>query len=332
MIAVSLEYDLRVPGFGASGAEIYAAALEQCAWADRLGFDSVVLHEHHATADGYLPAPVVFGAAIAGRTSDLLIHLGLVCLPLHDPLRMAEDLAVLDLASAGRLRLTVGGGYRPLEYEYFDADYGRRPSSIEAGIEVLKRAWTGEPFEYRGRTVRVLPRPAQDPRPKIVLGGSVPAAARRAARIADGFWPAVPEVYADYLEELDRLGKPRPRDEGRPSFAGSIACYAGRGMLHVAEDVDAAWERIARYPLHDATEYASYFAEIGVDDSVFSGLHSIEDLKASPIYNVLTPEQTVALARENDGVNFHPLIGGMPPDLGWESLRLVEEKVLPELR
>jgi alkanesulfonate monooxygenase SsuD/methylene tetrahydromethanopterin reductase-like flavin-dependent oxidoreductase (luciferase family) len=108
------------------------------------------------------------------------IRLGVILLPLYHPVRLAEDLAVLDLLAEGRLRITVGMGYREEEYDQFDQNIKRRPSLMEEGVDVLKQAWTGEPFEWRGHTIRVLPRPFQHPRPAITMGGSSRASAERA--------------------------------------------------------------------------------------------------------------------------------------------------------
>ena len=104
MTEISLAYDMRAPDMGAPAVDLYGAAVEQSAWADKLGFGSVVVMEHHATTDGYLPSPIVLAAAIAGATERILIRLSLVLLPLYHPLRAAEDLAVLDLVSGGRMR------------------------------------------------------------------------------------------------------------------------------------------------------------------------------------------------------------------------------------
>ena len=98
-----LVYDMRAPAFGAPATELYRAAIEQCAWADQHGFSRVTFPEHHASDDGYLPSPIVMAAAVAGVTQQMLIHLSVVLLPLYHPLRAAEDLAVLDLVSGGRL-------------------------------------------------------------------------------------------------------------------------------------------------------------------------------------------------------------------------------------
>jgi alkanesulfonate monooxygenase SsuD/methylene tetrahydromethanopterin reductase-like flavin-dependent oxidoreductase (luciferase family) len=322
-ISVALTYDMRAPDFGVPAVDLYQAAVEQCAWADRLGFDAVSLLEHHASVDGYLPSPIVLGSAVAAVTERMLIRMSVVLLPLYHPIRLAEDLAVLDLIARGRLRLTVGAGYRPEEYEQFDLNIKRRPSLMEDGVEVLKQAWTGEPFEWRGHTVRILPRPAQQPRPAIALGGSSPAAAKRAARIADDFQPVVPRLYDVYLEELAALGKPAP--EPRPRRGG------GGGMFfHIAEDPDRAWEQIAPHAMHETNDYAEWAK--GMRGSPYTSFDSSDELRKSGMYEIVTPGVAVDLIRERGGVAFKPLMGGLDPEIGWESLHLFESQVLPRLR
>ncbi|HLY36424.1 MAG TPA: LLM class flavin-dependent oxidoreductase, partial [Candidatus Binatia bacterium] len=117
MTMIGIRYDLRVPPFATTThAEMYAACLDQCAWADDHGFDFVALSEHHGVEDGYLPAPVTLAAAIAGRTKRMPINIAAVLVPLHDPIRLAEQLAVLSLASGGRVSLVAGLGYRDEEF------------------------------------------------------------------------------------------------------------------------------------------------------------------------------------------------------------------------
>jgi alkanesulfonate monooxygenase SsuD/methylene tetrahydromethanopterin reductase-like flavin-dependent oxidoreductase (luciferase family) len=321
VVHVTLLYDIRAPEHGVPPAELYRAAAEQCAWADSRGLTSVTLTEHHATDDGYLPSPAVLGAAVAGVTRHIQLRLAAVLLPLYHPLRLAEDLALVDLISGGRLRLTVGLGYRAVEYEQLGIEWRDRVALMEEGIETLKRAWTGEPFEYRGRTVRVLPRPAQRPRPAIFMGGTSPASARRAARIADGYQPAVPALYDLYLEELAAVGKspPDPEEAG----LATIGPY-----LFLSEDPERDWERIAPFALYDNNEYAKWVAEIG------GGLEPIDnptELRRHGTYRVITPEECLELAGSSGMLVLKTLMGGMNPDIGWESLRLFADKVWPKL-
>lgn len=317
-----LAYDMRAPDFGAPAAALYAAALDQCEWADKLGFQQVMFSEHHATTDGYLPSPIVMAAAAAGRTKSMLIGIGLILLPLYHPLHAAEDLAVLDLVSGGRLRLVVGAGYRDEEYEQFGLKLRQRPSLMERGIETLKQAWTGEPFEYEGKTVRILPRPAQRPRPDIVMGGTTKAAAERAARIADGYMPVAPELFEDYRQALAALGKPVPPP--MPARRG------GYMFLHVTNDPDGDWQRIAPHALHENNDYAAWLK--GQPNAVYRHVDDAAALLASGQYRIVTPDECVALAQENGFLSFKPLIGGLDPAIGWESLRLFEKEVLPRLR
>ncbi|MGE0385556.1 MAG: LLM class flavin-dependent oxidoreductase [Gammaproteobacteria bacterium] len=321
MVQLHLMYDMRAPAFGAPAVDLYQAALDQCEWADRLGFQSVSFMEHHATSDGYLPSPIVMAAAAAGRTRNILIGVGVMLLPLYHPLRAAEDLAVLDLVSNGRLRLTVGAGYRQEEYAQFGLELRKRPSLMERAVEVLKQAWSGEPFEFEGRTVRILPRPAQRPRPQILMGGSSKAAAARAARIADGYNPVSPELVEDYRQALAALGKPVPP----PMPVGDRYLF-----LHVTHDPAGDWQRIAPHAMHENNDYARWL--VGTENIAYHPADDPAQLLERGIYRVLTPDQCVDLARRNGFLAFKPLIAGLDPAIAWQSLRLFEHEVLPRLR
>lgn len=322
MPKILLRYDMRAPAFGASAEVLYAAALEQASWADSRGFDAVQVSEHHGSDDGYLPSPIVLLGAIAARTQRLRLQIAALVLPLNDPLRVAEDLAVLDILSGGRVELVVVAGYVPAEFAMFDRALADRSALVEEGIGVLKRAWTGEPFVYRGRSVRITPRPLQRPRPPILLGGSSPAAARRAARIADGFVPAVKGVYADYLRELSRLGASAPPGGGQ-----------GPLFLHVCDDPERDWALIAPHALHEMNAYGRWMSET----QTAGPYHPVQDaatVRQTGLYRVVTPEECIALAKElgPDGtLLLHPLMGGLAPELGWASLETFEAKVMPAL-
>jgi alkanesulfonate monooxygenase SsuD/methylene tetrahydromethanopterin reductase-like flavin-dependent oxidoreductase (luciferase family) len=320
----SLRYDIRAPQFGAAQADLYEACLDQCEWADQVGFDSVGILEHHGSEDGYNPSPLILAAAVAARTKRIRIRLTALILPLHDPVRVAEDAAVVDQISRGRLELVIGAGYVGREFAIFGKDLGDRVRLQTEGIEVLKRAWSGEPFEYQGATLTVTPRPYRRPRPPIVLGGASPGAARRAARIADGFEATMPAFEEVYREECARLGV-TPSPPRRPGLSAMF--------VHLAEDPDAAWEIIAPHALHEMNSYGQWLAESGTPAPYFSV--DAAGLRASGMYLVLTPEDLLARARalgRDSSIGFHPLMGGLPPDLAWSSLELFEKRVLPQLR
>jgi alkanesulfonate monooxygenase SsuD/methylene tetrahydromethanopterin reductase-like flavin-dependent oxidoreductase (luciferase family) len=313
---------MRAPSFGAPVEDLYAAAIEQCAWADRHRFTAVTLAEHHATEDGYLPSPIVLGSAIAAVTDSLRIQLNLILLPLYNPIRVAEDLAVLDLISAGRLDLVVGLGYRAIEYEQLGVRKSSRPRLMEEAISVLKRAWTGDPFEHNGVTARVLPRPAQRPRPKIVMGGASPASARRAAAIADGYQPLAARLYEIYVEELDVRGRPHPA-------AAPTIHSGGPTFVHVAVDPEEAWARIAPHAVHETNSYGTWAS--GLRGAVYEPVADADELRRRRSYVVLTPAEAIEHARATGRLTLKPLMGGMSPQLGWDCLHLVAEQVVPAL-
>jgi len=316
-----LRFDFRNPDFaGTTAADRYAAALDMAAWADGLGCLSIAVSEHHGSSDGYLPSPLPMLGAMAARTENVRFMVAALIAPFHDPLRLAEDLIVLDHLSRGRVDLVVAGGYVHEEFEMFGVPIGERGRRVTETVATLKAAFTGEPFEFRGRTVHVTPGPYRPGGPSISLGGSSEPAARRAARIADGFIPSVPEVWDFYRDEVVKLGRPDPG----PSPIGENRTVA------LAEDVERGWDQMGPYFLHETNAYGAWQAQ---DDlaSPYRTVKDIDELRAKGAYAVLTPDQMV---EELQGAPFpfaflHPMCGGMTIDLAWSSLRLFEHEVLP---
>src|SRR5262245_32545635 len=207
----ALRFDLRNPDFaGTSMADRYAAALDIAEWADRLGCVNITVSEHHGASDGYLPSPIPMLAAMAARTTNVRFLIAALIAPFHDPLRLAEDLIVLDNLSKGRVDVVVAAGYVREEFAMFGVPMKARVKRVTETVAILKAAFLGTPFEYRGRTVRVTPAPFRAGGPSVSLGGSGEPAARRAARIADGFIPSVPAAWEFYRDEVQKLGHPDP--------------------------------------------------------------------------------------------------------------------------
>jgi len=326
MAVFGLRFDMRMaPGAPGTRAERYRAAVDMAEWSDRLGFVAIALSEHHGSADGYLPSPLPMAAAMAARTANIRFNIAAMITSFHDPLRLAEDLAVVDLLSEGRVDVVLANGYVASEFEMFGVPLSGRVRRTTELVAVLKQAWTGEPFEYQGRTVRVLPMPAQPGGPKISLGGSVEAAARRAARIADGYVPSTPDTWPFYADELLKLGKPDPG----PHMGGDTT------VIHVAADVDEGWAELAPYAMHEVNAYGKWSADAGLGTQVgYDEFENADDLRASGRYRVVTPSQLVEeLGAQGPFafVMFHPLVGGFPPELAWKSLKLVETDVIPNL-
>jgi alkanesulfonate monooxygenase SsuD/methylene tetrahydromethanopterin reductase-like flavin-dependent oxidoreductase (luciferase family) len=315
-----LRFDLRNPAFaGVDAADRCRAAVEMSEWADQRGALFIGLSEHHGSDDGYLPSPLVMAAAIAVRTSTARIGIHAIPAPFHDPLRLAEDAAVVDLLSGGRLDLTLAGGYVAEEFAMFGVPRRERPARVEEAVATLRAAWTGEPFAFRGRTVQVRPTPAQPGGPKILLGGTSEAAARRAARIADGFIPSETSCWAHYRDECLNLGKPDPG----PGVDVTAA------VVVLAEDPEAAWPVLAPYFTHEVNAYGALQAAAGVT-AVYEQVADLDELRAKGQYRILTPDEyTAELATaEVPFAMLHPMVGGIPPKLAWAHLHLFEETFL----
>ncbi|ADP83424.1 LLM class flavin-dependent oxidoreductase [Pseudofrankia inefficax] len=321
-----MRFDFRNPPIAqTSMSERYGAALDMAEWADRLGFYAFGLSEHHGSDDGYLPSPLAMAAAVAARTKNVRIMIAALITPFHDPLRLAEDTAVIDHISAGRLDLVLAAGYVPAEFEMFGVPVKERAKRVTETVHTLRAAWTGEPFEYRGRTVRVTPAAYSPKGPGITLGGSSEAAARRAARLDIGFTPTDGDTWEFYRDETIKLGRPDPG----PHF-GRTATF-----IHVAHDVDAGWEKIAPYALHESNAYGAWLTAGGSGTaSVYQAAESAEALRETGQYRVLTPAELVNELREQGPFalcNLTPMMGGIPPEIAWESLRLIESEVIPAL-
>lgn len=316
-----VRFNLVAPGAAPAALSArYRAAVEMAAYADEHGIATVQTEEHHGAENNWLPSPFTFAGAVFGATRRIAVTVSAVIGPLHDPLRLAEDIAVLDLLSGGRLVTVAGIGYRPEEYGLFGVDWQRRGRLQDELLETLLAAWTGEEFSYRGRRVRLTPRPCTDPHPLLLVGGSSRAAARRAARLGLPFFPSahLPELEAYYKEQLTAYGT-----EG-----WTMMPAAETPLLHLAEDPDRTWAEYGGHLLHEARTYASW-QSAGVRSAVRSGATTVAQLRAEGVYRVLTPEQCLAQGLES--LVLHPLAGGMPVEEGWRSLELFARRVLPAL-
>jgi probable F420-dependent oxidoreductase len=158
--------------------------------AEKYGFDSFFVTEHHQEPSGYLPSPLPLLAALAARTSTIRLGTGIAVLPLYHPVRMAEDCAVIDIISKGRLILGVGMGYQDVDFAAYGLRVSERVSLFEEGVEIIKRAWTEEKLSFVGKrytltNISVTPKPVQQPRPPIWVAAVGDEAMKRAGRVGD---------------------------------------------------------------------------------------------------------------------------------------------------
>ena len=163
-----------VPELDGDVATFYRHMLTQIALADELGYTSVWLTEHHFSRyGGTLPNPAVFGAAIAMRTRRIRIGSAVTVLPLHNPLLVAEDFAMLDVLSGGRLDFGIGRGSVQVEFEEFGVDYSRSAAAMLEAVDIILGGWRAEVFSRNGeKPITLLPKPVQQPHPPVWVGAS----------------------------------------------------------------------------------------------------------------------------------------------------------------
>jgi alkanesulfonate monooxygenase SsuD/methylene tetrahydromethanopterin reductase-like flavin-dependent oxidoreductase (luciferase family) len=339
---VKLGYGLitcqRYPGDARTDADLYGEALELAEEAERLGLDSVWLSEHHFVDDGYMPSLLVTAAAIAARTERIEIGTGVILAPLHQPLRLAEDAATVDLISRGRLTLGVGLGWRAEEFEGLGVSQRGLGRRLEEIVATLRQAWsdglvtTGVPEPG----VSVTPKPPRPGGPPIWIGGGAEAAVRRAGRIADGFLAsrATPEIFsvqADWIrEEAERAG----RDPAAVVLGANLAVFAW-------PDAEEGW-RLVRDHFHSMRwkylDMAGARARTGpLPSPPPLTPEEAEELRAEGLIG--TPEQVaerIRAYREVAGEDFHFVARldypGLDQGVQREALRVLAEDVAPLVR
>ncbi|MEW6635573.1 MAG: LLM class flavin-dependent oxidoreductase [Actinomycetota bacterium] len=311
-------------------ARFYAECLEEIEEAERLGYSGVWLSEHHFVDDGYLPSPLVVAAAIAARTSRIVVGTNVLLLPLHHPLRVAEDAAVTSLVSGGRFVLGVGQGYVRHEFEALGSERRYRPSLLEEGIEIIRRAWTEGRTGYEGRRWR-LPDLPFEPRPAgetpIYVGAFAGPAIDRAARLGDGFLASAGggEFAATYRKAME--ARARHAREGKFPFVAS-------GVVHISESTERAREEVGSAIVYQRNRYAEW----GTDP----GKERPKPLEPGDLpwerYFVGTPEEVadglIRLYREApyDHLCFWGRLPGITHERALENARLFATEVAPRVR
>jgi probable F420-dependent oxidoreductase len=187
--------------------------------AEDSGFEACFFGEHHQDKDGFLPSPLIVATAVAAQTRRLKVGTSVILLPLHHPVHLAEDVITLDIVSKGRIILGVGVGYQAADFRAFAVPMEHRVPLFEESVEILRQCWSGERFSFHGahyrlEDIQIRPRPYQTPSPPLWIGASVPAAVRRAGRLADAF-VATPSTNLDSTVRLVDIYRQAALQAGR---------------------------------------------------------------------------------------------------------------------
>ncbi len=329
-----LLYDFRNPPRWHVPAErLYAETLDHIQAAEAMGFDVAWVTEHHFIDDEYLPSVIPAAAAIAARTSRITIGTAVLLLPLHDALRVAEDAAVVDVLSGGRLRLGLGLGYKVEEFEAFGVPRRARASLMDEGIEVIRRAWADGPASFEGshynfRDINVTPKPVQRPGPEIWLAGRAEAPVRRAARVGDGLIAVGgPDLYAMYSDALAPEGKPGP---------ANLAAFASS---YPTPDPEATWSEIGPHYMHRRENYADWYgtaADLPSDVAWKQMVASLGD-RGTRDRVLKSPEAVVEEVRALEALGVTSLLyfatfPGLPPSRTLPIFETLAKEVMPAFR
>jgi alkanesulfonate monooxygenase SsuD/methylene tetrahydromethanopterin reductase-like flavin-dependent oxidoreductase (luciferase family) len=328
-VTFGLAYDFRNPDQWKKPFEsLYREVLDQITWAEDLGFRSVWLTEHHFCDDGYTPSPLVVAAAIGARTQHMKIGTNLLVLPLHDPMRIAEDAATVSILTGGRFLLGVGQGYHEAEFEAFGRKLRNRPSLLEEGIEIIRRAWTGEIVNFSGKRfnvngVRITPVP--DTVPPILVGALADPAIERAARLGDGYLDTLNAGGAKYVDALSKVGKD-PADGRIYSLQWAV----------MDEDPERTWAEIGKHSVYQWNEYIGW-GVFGPPDQIprYENPAQLVEAGMIQLWDASTAiEQLSGILRDRPqtrDLHFFAQLPGESVESGSRRLEYLANKVMPEV-
>jgi alkanesulfonate monooxygenase SsuD/methylene tetrahydromethanopterin reductase-like flavin-dependent oxidoreductase (luciferase family) len=309
-------------------AQFYADTLDLIARTEDLGFEAVWLPEHHFEDDGYSPSPLTMLGAVAARTSRIKIGPAVSLAPLYHPVRFAEDCALLDILSNGRLEVHIGVGSRERETAGFGVSFKTRGTRTDEFLQIVNRLWAGEAVDHEGKhfsvkNAKIGPTPLKG-RVPLYIGGFTSKAVQRALAYGDGISGPI-EVCEAYLEAL--------RERGRDPSTARLRTFDI--YLYVARDTAQAWEELAPHVLYAHNAYSKMYSEDTPDFDLRP--MSYEEFRASGLLRILTPEQAIERFEEMRASTpiEHMMIyapAGLPPARFADYLELFSREVIPAFR
>jgi natural product biosynthesis luciferase-like monooxygenase protein len=337
---------------GRSDDEMVREQIELMEAAEELGFDSVWPAEHHFSEYGFCASPALSLAAIARRTTRLRLGTGVVVLPFHNPVRVAEDYAMLDNLSGGRVELGVGRGYQPIEYAGFGIDQAQSREIFDEALEVIRRAWTHERLDFEGvhfrfHDVEVRPRPLQQPHPPIWLAALSEDTYEKAARIGANLLcsPVFGGSLVDARHRIERY-RETLADEGIEPADRQVGALV---MVYVADTQEQARREFADPVIWYFRTFGKYVApKVGQPPvPTYEWYPQIRDLASVVEWDQLLAHgavicgepdyvaERVAALRDVVGVD-HLLcwtrLGGLATSKVAHHMELMRDRVIPQLR
>ena len=314
------------------GGHYYTEALEEVTKAEELGFDSVWMEEHHSVTNHYWPSPLVVLAGFATRTSRLMLGTDILVAAFHNPVRPAEDAAVLDVMSGGRFTLGIAIGYKPDEFSLYGVELEKRGARFEEQLAIIKGLWTQERISFKGAyyTVdgRLEPKPVTKPHPPMWIGGWGDITLRRAATLADNW---IPGPTADLTRLL--AGKKRFLDNRRAAGRSQPITEWPLTRDLIIADTDRKARELAEAHIMIAyrKEYAGGWRHPFIDASIATDLDRLMEDR----FIIGGPDQCVRKIRrfvEEYGMTHlicRTFFPGMPHEHIMRELELIAREVAP---
>jgi len=325
---------LKVGFIPIEGGRYYREALEEVTRAEELGFDSVWMEEHHSVTNHYWPSPLTVLAGFATRTSRMTLGTDIVVAAFHHPVRLAEDVAMLDVMSGGRFILGIAIGYKPDEFALYGVDLEKRGARFEEQLAIMQGLWTQDEIAFKGTYYtlqgRLEPKPVQQPHPPVWIGGWGDITLRRAATLADNW---IPGPTADlkrllagrrqFLERRIAAGRPAPTEW--PLTRDVIIAESDKRARELAEQhIMVAYRR----------EYAGGWRHPFIDSSIATDLDRLMEDR----FIIGGPEHCIAKIRrfvEEYGMTHlicRTFFPGMPHEHIMREIELISQEVMPAFR
>lgn len=323
---VGLYFDLRnPPQWRQPSQSLFGFVMELCEEGERLGAHSAWFGEHHGFDDGYLPQPLTFASAVAARTRSIRLGTSIMLAPLRPAPHIAEEAAVVDIISGGRLDLGLGAGYREAEFALYGADHGRRGRTTFDRVQEIRSLYDEG---------RVTPGPVQQPLP-IWIGASSPSSARRTGKLGAGLLKVGPELVEAYLEGLSEGG----HGVGAARMSGGMNVF-------LSDDPERDWPRVSPHVGYQWDSYARHAPVAVTSDGrpLLPAAADPEELRAKGIesgpmqgFVIATPEQAAERitayldGTPTDTVFFWGTLPGLDPELAHRHVELTCTKLGPLL-
>ena len=332
---------------GQSAEKVFADLIDHAVYAEELGFDAIWIAEHHFTNYGIVPSPAVLGAAIAARTKRIRIGIAVAVLPFHDPIRLAEDYAMLDVLSGGRLEFGVGRGYQPHEFKAFGIPMSEARSRFDEAVEVIDGLWRNERFSYAGQhfqfdNLQLYPRPLQQP-PQMWMAAVSPDTFTRVGHAGRPFLSSPSITPIDKIREGFDTYRRALREAGHPDQA----VLPLQRHVFIGDSAEEAYQAAHDPYMWYLTKNSGLMANPDVADPSYQLYQRAAVNKAKSSYDSIfnsratligTAEQAIDRIQElHDELDLNYMLcsflyGGIDPKLANLSMKRFAEQVAPHFQ